>query len=181
MWAQTALLMSFAKSGTIGRNALEIGIRPDGDSYVWRQITEDEPEIGFIAVYNDGVITYEASVPMSAFGAENDPDFKFCFSVSLGDYFNGERQVYLQFGQGISGFSDASDADAGKDAAIFPTVKIIRETAETEETDEPAITEEQEEPVETGLDIKPALLICAAVMVVSLSAAYLIGRKRRNN
>ena len=177
MWAQTALLLSFAKTGTTGRNALEIGIRPDGKYYVWRQFADYSPENSFAAVYKDGVITYEIAVPLSAVGAENDTDFKFCFSISIGDYFNGERQAYVQFGQGISGFSEVSDADAGKDAALFPKINIIREGEETapppDDNDDPVT------PPDTGIDTKP-LLLSAAAIAASLSVCYILIRKRRS-
>lgn len=178
MWAQTALLLSFAKTGTTGRNALEIGIRPDGKYYVWREFTDYSPENSFAAVHRRGGITYEIAVPLSAFGAENDTDFKFCFSISVGDYFNGERQAYVQFGQGISGFSDTSDADAGKDAALFPTVKIIKQGEETvapppDDNDDPVI------PPDTGVNTKAVILLSFAVIIASLSAVYLIVRKKK--
>lgn len=177
MWAQTALLLSFAKTGTTGRNALEIGIRPDGKYYVWRQFADYSPENSFAAVYKDGVITYEIAVPLSAFGAENDTDFKFCFSISIGDYFNGERQAYVQFGQGISGFSEVSDADAGKDAALFPKIYVKREGEETapppDDNDDPVT------PPDTGIDAKP-LLLSAAAIAASLSVCYILIRKRRS-
>lgn len=174
MWAQTALLLSFAKTGTTGRNALEIGIRTDGSCYTWNYYNgiEFSAENGFAAVYKDGVITYEIAVPLSAFGAENDTDFKFCFSVSIGDYFNGERQAYVQFGKGISGFGDESDADAGKDAAVFPTLTIIKEGDETT----PADNEGDPVSPDTGINAAAVILFSAAVMTVSFSALYLLNK-----
>ena len=179
LWAQTALLLSFAATETTGRNAFEIGVRPDGKYYVWRQFTDYSPENDFAAVYENGVITYEISVPLSAFGAEGESDFKFCFSISLGNYFNNERQAYVQFGQGISGFSEASDADAGKDAALFPTVYVVKEDTEKEtqpeQKDDLVIT-----PPDTGINAKPVLLSSAAAAAVSLSVCYILIRKRRS-
>ena len=179
MWAQTALLLSFAKTGSTGRNALEIGIRPDGEYYVWRTYEgiECPLENSFSAVYEDGLLTYEAAVPLSYFKAEEDRDFLFCFSLSVGDYFNGERQTYIQFGKGISGFSESSDADAGKNAALFPTVRILREGEKPSETDD------NDNPVspDTGLDIKSYIILSTAVMAASLTVLYLLRRKRRVN
>ena len=179
LWAQTALLLSFATTETTGRNAFEIGIRPDGKYYVWRQFTDYSPENDFAAVYENGVITYEISVPLSAFGAEGDSDFKFCFSISLGNYFNNERQAYVQFGQGISGFSEASDADAGKDAALFPTVYILKEDGEKEtqpeQKDDPVIT-----PPDTGIDITFAIITSVSLMVLSLVVLRLVKLKKTN-
>ena len=176
MWAQTALLLSFAKTGTQGRAALEFGIRADGAFHVWRLYNgvEYTPENNFAAVYKDGVITYEAAVPLSAFGAENDDSFLFCFSISSGDYFNGERQVYVQFGRGISGFSEPSDADAGKNAALCPVINIL------EEGDEPTtrpVSDETEAP-DTGIDVKAVVILSAASASASLAAMILIKKKR---
>ena len=179
MWAQTALLLSFARTGTTGRNALETGIRPDGEYYVWRTYEgiECPLENSFSAVYEDGVLIYEIAVPLSAFKAENEADFLFCFSLSVGDYFNGERQTYIQFGKGISGFSESSDADAGKNASLFPKIRILKEGEEPIETDE----ESNLISPDTGLDIKTCIIISAAVMTVSLASLYLLRRKRRMN
>ena len=181
MWAQTALLLSFAKSGTTGRNALELGVRPGGEYFIWNQYSDYSPENDFIAVYEDGVATYEISVPLSAFGAENDNDFKFCFSISVGDYFNGERQAYVQFGKGISGFSDESDADAGKDAALFPAVYILNE-GEEPATAAPHTTDGTDTGVpDTGVDLKLAAVLSISCMAVSLSLIRLILHKKREN
>lgn len=181
MWAQTALLLSFAKTGTTGRNALETGIRPDGKSYVWNRYNgvEYSPEGAFAAVYKDGVITYEISVPLSAFGAEGDFDFAFCFSISSGDYFNGERQVYVQYGKGISGFSETSDADAGKDAALFPTVYILKE-GEKPVTSAPQTTESDHTHVspDTGVDIKTVIILSVSFTAALLIVIRLISRKK---
>ena len=172
MWAQTSLLLSLAKKGTSGRNALEIGIRPDGEYFIWNRYNgiEYSPENGFAAVYKNGVITYEISVPLSAFGAEDDKEFLFCCSISSGDYFNGDRQVYVQYGQGISGFAEASDADTGKDAALFPKVYILNE-GEEPVTEEPQTTEQTHiiiDPPDTGVDLKLIIIVSVSFMALSL-------------
>lgn len=173
MWAQTALLLSFAKSTATGRNALEIGIRPDGKYYVWNYYKDAlySPENDFIAVHKNGYIVYEISVPLSAFCAEEDDDFKFCFSISCGDYFNGERQAYVQFGQGISGFSESSDADAGKNAAIFPTVHILSTGEKAPEPDSNV------NPPDTGLDLRPVIVVSVSLMAVSLLSIRILKLK----
>ena len=158
MWAQTSLLLSLAKAGTTGRNALEFGIRPDGESYVWRDYggIEFSADGNFAAVYKDETLTYEAAIPLSAIDAENDDTFLFCFSLSVGDYYSGGRQAYVQFGQGITGFSTTDNADAGKDASLFPTVHILSEgETEPEETDDG----KSEDTPDTSLDIKSAAFI----------------------
>lgn len=164
MWAQTALLVSFARSGTTGRNALEAAYRTDGKSYVWRQYGDGAYSADtFSAKYENGELTYEIAVPLSAFGAENDRDFSFCFSLSVGDYYNN-RQAYIQLGRGISGFSSVDDADAGKDAALFPTVKLLTDG----ETGEPEETTAEEEIPQTGIDVRGAV---TASCFAALSAA----------
>ena len=179
MWAQSCLMTSYAKQKTNGRNALEIGVRPGGGYYIWNYYNNVRFDIrdSFKAVYSDGAAVYETAVPLSAFGAENDGSFLFCFCISAGDYFNGERQVYIQYGRGISGFSTTEDADAGKDAALFPTVRIV---APGEETD-PSETTKNEggKTPDTSFDLKSVILICASVMAVSLFAAYLMMRKQK--
>ncbi len=179
MWGQTSLLISLAKTGSKGREALEFGVRPDGESYVWRSFTDRDYEAGgsFAAVYENGILTYETAVPLSAFGAEEDDSFLFCFSLSLGDYYNG-RQAYVQFGRGISGFSTTENADAGKDASLFPAVYILDE-GETEpaiETDGPG----DHEAPDTSLDVRTVSVVCAAVMALSLAGAGFIKLKIKN-
>ena len=179
LWAQTALLLAFAKAGTTGRNALEFGVRPDGASYVWQTYGEVDFSANgrFAAKYENETLTYETAIPLSAFGAEGDDSFLFCFSLSIGDYYSGERQAYVQFGQGITGFSSTGNADAGKDASLFPTVHILSEgETEPEETDE----NNGENTPDTSLDVKSAALICAVVMAASLAGAAVMRLKIKN-
>ena len=173
MWAQTALLISLAKTGTTGREALEFGVRPDGKSYVWRNYGENgfSADGSFAAVYENKTLTYEVKIPQAEFGAENDDTFLFCFSLSVGDYYNG-RQAYIQFGRGISGFSTTENADAGKDASLFPTLKITEEgTPEETETEEES---GNENIPDTSLDIRAASVVCVLIMASSLSGAAVI-------
>ena len=173
MWAQTALLISLAKTGTTGRQALEFGVRPDGESYVWRNYADNDFSAAgnFAAVYENKVLTYEVKIPLSDFGAQNDDTFLFCFSLSVGDYYNG-RQAYIQFGRGISGFSSTENADAGKDASLFPTLHIAEEgTPEETETEEQS---GHENIPDTSLDIRAASVVCVAVMAAALAAAAAI-------
>ena len=176
MWAQTCLMISYAKNGAAGRNAVEIGIRPDGEYYVWNGIADLSN--GFSAVYDGNTVTYEISLPLSAVGAENDDSFRFCFSISSGDYFEDEKQVYVQFGRGISGFSSTDNADAGKDVALFPTV-FTREhgddpsDVQTEKNTDPGTSPD------TGIDEASSLTVTAAVLAVaSFAAAVFVKRKR---
>ncbi|MBP5208847.1 MAG: hypothetical protein J6330_10380 [Clostridia bacterium] len=169
MWAQTALLISLAPSGSSGRTALEFGIRPNSQSYVFNKYAGKEIDLtgSFSAIYSDGVVIYEVKVPLSAFGAEGKDRFSFCFSISEGDFYDNERIAYVQFGQGISGFSTAEDAYAGKDAALFPTVILTDQSGVT--VTEPPDTEPSEPP-NTGSD----LLIWAAVIVASALIASIL-------
>ncbi|MBO4868372.1 MAG: hypothetical protein J5585_01535 [Clostridia bacterium] len=175
MWAQTALLISLAPAGSSGRTALEFGIRPNGQSYVFNKYAGKQLDLtgSFSATYSDGIAVYEVKVPLSAFGAEGKDRFSFCFSISEGNFYDNERIAYVQFGQGISGFSTAEDANAGKDAALFPTVILTDQSGVT--VTEPPDTEPSEPP-DTGSD----LLVWAAVIVATaLVVAALIANAKR--
>lgn len=177
MWAQTCLLLSFGKNGTSGRTALELGIRPDGKSYVFNGYNGSvySPDGTFAAIYENGSVLYEISVPLSSFGAENDPDFRFCFSISLGDYFDHERTVCVQFGKGISGFSEEDNAEAGKDVSIFPTVRIVGETSPITDTEDSGRI--PSESPDTGVDVLPAVAVTLLSAVLSVCAVYSFQRK----
>ncbi len=171
MWAQSCLLMSFAGKGASGRCALELGIREDG-CYIWRLADGGKaPDTEQSVRYDNGVYTYEFSLDIASFCEEED-GFLFCFSISAGDFYNNGRYAYIQLGKGISGFSSSENADAGKDAALFPEIKI------TERIEETAI--ETEIVPETENEIPPsgddglifitaaAAAICAALAVLSV-------------
>ena len=149
MWAQSCLLMSFSKKGSAGRTALELGIRENED-YVWRNAEGyDKPNYDYAVKYDNGTFTYEFSIELSSFCDENDNEFLFCFSISVGNYFDSGKFAYIQLGKGISGFSTPENADAGKDASIFPVFKIYDKT-------EPAVTETEPES-EAETETQPAV------------------------
>lgn len=180
MWAQTCLMISLAKEGTTGRGALEIGVRPDGKSCVWQNYgnVTYSADGSFAAVYSDGEAVYEIAVPLAAFGAAGDGGFRFCFSISCGDFFNGERIAYVQFGKGISGFSEEDNAEAGKDVSIFPTVRIVGETSPITDTED---TEDSgripSESPDTGADLLPAVAVTLLSAVLSVCAIYSFKRE----
>ena len=183
MWAQSCLLMSFAKSGSTGRTALELGIR-EGEDHVWRYAEgKDAPDYEYAVKYENGKFTYEFAIAVSSFCDENDESFMFCFSISAGDYFDNGRYAYVQLGKGISGFSTAENADAGKDASLFPTFKIT-DIPETE----PVYTETETEP-ETEPEIPYSgsgsflpVAACGAVLCVILAVSGIkFGKKYKDN
>lgn len=175
MWAQTCLLVAAAPKGSAGRSALEFGIRP-GDSYVFHLYDGIgfDPEGRYEAVYSDGILTYELSVPMQAFGAEGDDGFLLCFSASVGDFYDGEKTAYIQYGKGISGFSTPDDADAGKDASLFPKV-IIKDPDGSSAADE---TTAQTVAPDTSVDVAAAVVLSVLLMSLSMIVFRLLTRKK---
>ncbi len=174
MWAQSCLLMSFAKEGNTGRTALELGIREDG-RYIWRLAENGkDPATEQKVKYENGVYTYEFSVGLSSFCAEEDGGFLFCFSLSAGDYYDDGGYAYIQLGKGISGFSTADNADAGKDAALFPHITVKEEVAPTETESEPEPDTESEIPHsgDDGYAYVSVTLAAVCVLTVLLSVKY---------
>ena len=171
MWAQSCLLMSFAKIGSFGRSALELGIRED-EIYIWRLSDNGvSPVTEHKVRYNDGVYTYEFSIDLASFGG-SDGGFLFCFSISAGDYYNDGRYAYIQLGKGISGFATPENADAGKDASLFPLFTVSERPAVTEADTETVPVTESEIP-QSGDDgsviiAASAGVICAVFAVLSV-------------
>ena len=165
MWAQTCLLMSFADKDATGRTALELGIREDA-IYIWQNAKGREaPLPEYAAKFKDGVCTYEFSVELSSFCDENAGEFKFCFSISAGDYYDNGRIAYIQLGKGISGFYTSENIDAGKDDALFPLFTVAeRQTAETEQTETEPVSEP--EIPHANDDIMATVSVIAAVICV---------------
>lgn len=185
MWAQSCLLVSLAPRDAVGRSALECGYRLSKDNtqscYVWNNYnnTSYRPDGDFTVAYENNILTYEIRVPFSAFNAVGDDEIAFVFSISTGDYYNNGRYIYVQFGQGISGFSSQTDADAGKNAAIFPTAYI--KSGNTADTD--AETQAQTDaPVpsapETSDNGVTVILILLSIPVLTVFIRPLIKRKR---
>ena len=166
MWAQSCLLMSFAGKGASGRCALELGIREDG-RYIWRLSDGGKTPVTEQSVrYGNGVYTYEFSIDIASFCDEED-GFLFCFSISAGDFYNNGRYAYIQFGKGISGFSSPDNADAGKDASLFPQINITERQAQTGVETE-IVPETEPEIPHSGDDG----LILITVTVAAIFAAF---------